>query len=66
VSGIETVILNGVKLKLTPGRSIEIGIEQAHRCENHTLTPVGFIEIQTDTYFGEDYIVRHEDDCGRS
>jgi mannose-6-phosphate isomerase len=66
VSVIATVILDGVKLELTPGQSIEIGIEQAHRCENHSMSPVEFIEIQTDTYFGEDDIVRLKDDYGRS
>ena len=55
-----------MKLELAPGQSIDIGIGQAHRCENHGTTPVEFIEIQTGTYFGEDDIVRLEDDYGRS
>jgi mannose-6-phosphate isomerase-like protein (cupin superfamily) len=66
VSGVATAILDGVKLELAPGQSIDIGIGQAHRCENHSTTPVEFIEIQTGTYFGEDDIVRLEDDYGRS
>lgn len=66
VSGDATAILDGVKLELTPGQSIDIGIGQAHRCENQGTTPVEFIEIQTGTYFGEDDIVRLEDDYGRS
>ena len=66
LSGVATVILDGVKLELITGQSIDINIGQAHRCENHTMTPVEFIEIQTGTYFGEDDIVRLEDDFGRS
>jgi len=66
VSGVATVILDGVKIDLIPGQSIDIGIGQAHRCENHGLIPVEFIEIQTGTYFGEDDIVRLQDDYGRS
>ena len=66
VSGIATAILDGVKLELAPGQSVDIGIGQAHRCENHSTTPVEFIEIQIGTYFGEDDIVRLEDDYGRS
>jgi uncharacterized cupin superfamily protein len=58
VRGIATVILDGVTTELAPGQSIDIGIGQAHRCENHSVTPVEFIEIQTGTHFGEDDIVR--------
>lgn len=66
VSGIATVILDGLKFDLAPGQSIDIAIGQAHRCENNTMTLVEFLEIQTGTYFGEDDIVRLEDDYGRS
>jgi mannose-6-phosphate isomerase-like protein (cupin superfamily) len=66
VSGIATVILDGVTIELAPGQSIDMGIGQAHRCENHSMTSVEFIDIQTGTYFGEDDIVRLEDDYRRS
>ena len=66
VSGTATAILDGVTRELAPGQSLDIGIGQAHRCENHDAAPVEFIEIQTGTYFGEDDIVRLEDDYGRS
>ena len=36
-----------------------------HRIENNTKDKVVFIEIQTGSYFGEDDIVRLEDDYGR-
>ena len=48
-----------------PGQSMDIEIGQAHRCENQGTKPVVFIEVQHGTYFGEDDIVRLEDDFGR-
>jgi mannose-6-phosphate isomerase len=65
VSGIATVVLDGVTRDLQPGESIDIAIGAAHRCENHGEEPVVFIEVQHGTYFGEDDIVRLEDDFGR-
>lgn len=66
VSGTAIAILEGVAHELTKGCSLDIGIGQAHRCENHGEVSVVFVEIQTGTYFGEDDIVRLEDDYGRS
>ena len=36
-----------------------------HRAWNKTKEPVRFIEVQTGTYFGEDDIIRYNDDYGR-
>jgi mannose-6-phosphate isomerase len=36
-----------------------------HRIENRSSEPVVFIEVQTGTYFGEDDIVRLDDDYER-
>lgn len=66
VDGTATVILDGVESELVPGDSIDIAIGQAHRCENRGTTLVVFIEVQRGTYFGEDDIVRLEDDFGRA
>jgi mannose-6-phosphate isomerase-like protein (cupin superfamily) len=33
--------------------------------ENNTDSPLNIIEVQTGTYFGEDDIVRYEDDYDR-
>ena len=66
VSGQPTVVLDGVERELGPGSNIDIEIGQAHRCENRGTTPVVFIEVQHGTYFGEDDIVRLEDDFGRA
>ena len=65
VSGAATVVLDGRVLDLGPGDSVDIAIGAAHRCENHGREPVVFIEVQHGTYFGEDDIVRLEDDFGR-
>ena len=65
VSGLATVVLDGRVLELGPGESVDIAIGAAHRCENHGAEPVVFIEVQHGTYFGEDDIVRLEDDFGR-
>jgi mannose-6-phosphate isomerase-like protein (cupin superfamily) len=37
-----------------------------HRIENKRQEKVVFIEVQTGTYFGEDDIVRIEDDYNRA
>ena len=66
VSGRATVVLDGLEYELSEGDSIDIEVGQAHRCENRGTTPVVFVEVQTGTYFGEDDIVRLEDDFGRS
>ncbi len=66
VSGIATVTLDGVEHQVPAGASIDIGQGQAHRCENRGTAPVVFIEVQRGTYFGEDDIVRLEDDFGRA
>ena len=36
-----------------------------HRIENNTKDQVVFIEVQTGSYFGEDDIVRIQDDFNR-
>ena len=66
VDGNATVILDGKQYELSAGSSIDIEVGQAHRCENQGNTPVVFIEVQRGTYFGEDDIVRIEDDFGRA
>src|SRR5437764_15438846 len=63
VSGTAKVTLNGVDMLVKTGESVNIGLGDAHRVEN----PDGdirlvFIETQTGDYFGEDDIVRLEDD----
>lgn len=66
VSGTATVILDGTEHSVGPGQDIDIPVGAAHRCENRGSTPVVFVEVQHGTYFGEDDIVRLEDDFGRA
>jgi mannose-6-phosphate isomerase len=66
ISGHATVVLDGATIELDPGGSVDIHVGQAHRCENMGTDSVVFVEIQTGTYFGEDDIVRLEDDFGRA
>ena len=47
------------------GEVIEIPIEAKHRVQNEGKEDLIFIETQVGTYFGEDDIVRLEDDYGR-
>ncbi len=65
VSGTATVTLDGTVTELSPGDSIDIPREGAHRMANAGSVDVVFIEVQHGTYFGEDDIVRLEDDYGR-
>lgn len=47
------------------GRCIDIEMGELHRASNASALPVTFVEVQTGDYFGEDDIVRYEDDYGR-
>ena len=58
--------LDGVDRTLGSGESIDIPTEGAHRIANHGDHDVVFIEVQHGSYFGEDDIVRLEDDYGRA
>jgi mannose-6-phosphate isomerase len=65
VAGTALVTLDGREVELHPGDSIDIPLEGAHRVANEGDTDVVLIEVQHGTYFGEDDIVRLEDDFGR-
>jgi len=66
VLGEATITLDGVIHTVKEGGSIHIPTEAWHRIANQGEKPVIFIEIQRGTYFGEDDIIRSEDDYGRS
>jgi mannose-6-phosphate isomerase len=66
VSGTAKVTLDGQAIVLGPGHAIDIPLESAHRIANEGDEDVVFIEVQHGTYFGEDDIVRLEDDYGRA
>lgn len=66
VKGRLTVILDEDHLVFYPGESVHIPFGAKHRAWNETDEIVQFVEVQTGTYFGEDDIVRYEDDYMRS
>lgn len=65
VAGVATVTLDGQELALQAGEAVDIPTGTAHRIENPGTEKMIFIEVQRGTYFGEDDIVRLQDDYGR-
>ena len=66
VKGELTVIRDDDEYSLNnPGDSITILKGDKHRAWNKTDKPVHFVEVQTGDYFGEDDIIRYEDDYER-
>lgn len=65
VEGEAIVTLEGKEVRLSPGGSIDIPRMAAHRILNPGQGPLILIEIQRGEYFGEDDIIRLEDDFGR-
>ena len=65
VQGDAIVTLNDEEHIFTEGMVVEIPVGTKHRVENKFDKNLIFIETQTGTYFGEDDIVRIEDDYGR-
>ena len=47
------------------GQTVSVPVGTVHRIENIGSEAAEIIEVQTGTYFGEDDIVRLEDDFGR-
>jgi len=66
VAGRAKVVLNDRDVFLGPGDTVDIPIEASHRVENPGDEVLIFIEIQRGDYFGEDDIVRIQDDYGRA
>ena len=66
VEGNLTIVLDDEKVFRNKGESITIPLGAKHRAWNENDEPVIFIEVQTGTYFGEDDIIRIEDDYARN
>jgi len=66
VGGQARVTLNGKDMDLSSGQAIDVPRGAAHRIANSGTGLLTFIEIQQGDYFGEDDIVRLEDDYGRT
>ena len=66
VHGTAVVTLNGERHEVSAGDAVDIPVGTDHRIENASDAPVVFVEVQHGDYFGEDDIVRLEDDYGRT
>lgn len=65
VSGLALVILEDEEIRLAPGEVIKIPQGSRHRIGNISESPLVFIEVQMGSYFGEDDIIRIQDDYQR-
>lgn len=65
VAGHGVVVVDGLEINVSYGKTIDINRSQKHRVMNTGNTVLTFIEVQTGDYFGEDDIVRYQDDYGR-
>jgi len=66
VRGKGTVVLDGIERLVGPTSSVDVARGVAHRIANTGDEELVVVEVQHGTYFGEDDIVRLEDDFGRS
>lgn len=65
IQGEGIVTIEGNNKNITKGDTIIIPMTSKHRIENIGNDKLIFIEVQTGEYFGEDDIVRIEDDYNR-
>ena len=65
VQGIGNVTIDGKIKECKVGDSIFIPMKAKHRIENKGNQKIVFIEVQIGSYFGEDDIIRIEDDYDR-
>lgn len=66
VAGDGLVWRDDERIVVVAGTAVDIPVGTRHRIENIGATPLVFIEVQHGSYFGEDDIVRYDDDYGRS
>ena len=66
IAGHPEVVLNGEVLSPQPGEAVFIPQGAKHRIRNPGAEEVEIVEVQVGTYFGEDDIVRYEDDYDRA
>jgi len=65
ISGIATVTTGKKVKKFEKNQSVFIPIGEIHRLENQEDCDLKIVEVQTGSYFGEDDIIRIEDDFDR-
>jgi mannose-6-phosphate isomerase len=66
VHGRGVVTLDGARHPVEAGSAVDIPVGVSHRIENVGAEDLVFVEVQRGDYFGEDDIVRLEDDFGRA
>jgi mannose-6-phosphate isomerase len=66
VSGRGVVTLDDARVEVGPGSAVDVALGTSHRIENTGADDLVFVEVQHGEYFGEDDIVRLEDDFGRA
>lgn len=66
VKGSGIVVLNEKDIPVKRGTYVFIPLEAKHRIRNTGAEPLEFVEVQLGSYFGEDDIVRYQDDYKRS
>ncbi len=59
------VVLNDQIIPIKAGSHVHIPVGAKHRIRNNSDEMIEFVEVQLGTYFGEDDIVRYEDDYKR-
>ena len=65
INGYGTITLEGEEKECSNGQIIKIQKGMKHRIENKGNEKLVFIEVQTGDYFGEEDIIRIEDDYNR-
>lgn len=65
VGGEGVVTLDGNSIDVRRGDAVDVPAGAAHRIHNTGSAPLVFVEVQHGDYFGEDDIVRLDDDYGR-
>ena len=65
VKGKVEITIGDKKRVYSYGETVSVPVGTKHRIENAGNEDAEIIEVQTGTYFGEDDIVRLEDDFGR-
>ncbi|MFN7729888.1 MAG: mannose-1-phosphate guanylyltransferase/mannose-6-phosphate isomerase [Bdellovibrio sp.] len=66
VRGAGEVVINGEITPVQAGSYVKIPLGAKHRIRNPNSAPLEFIEVQLGTYFGEDDIIRYQDDYKRT
>jgi mannose-6-phosphate isomerase len=65
VGGEGVVTLDGSSIDVRRGDAVDVPLGTVHRIQNIGNVPLVFVEVQHGDYFGEDDIVRLDDDYGR-